>query len=70
MKLVAAFALVGLLATLASARSLLDIDPARVKSIEEYDRYWRRLPAELQYLRHANGSSIQIKLILAIKLIE
>nr|XP_040222020.2 brachyurin-like [Anopheles coluzzii] len=51
MKLVAAFALVGLLATLASARSLLDIDPARVKSIEEYDRYWRRLPAELQYLR-------------------
>uniref|UniRef100_A0A182MU69 Peptidase S1 domain-containing protein n=1 Tax=Anopheles culicifacies TaxID=139723 RepID=A0A182MU69_9DIPT len=54
MKFVTSFALLGLLAicTLASSKSI-DIDYTRVKSIEEYDRYWRRLPAEMQYLRTA-----------------
>ncbi|XP_053665062.1 brachyurin-like [Anopheles marshallii] len=54
MKFVGALALLGLLAlcTLASSESL-EIDSSRVKSIEEFDRYWRRLPAEMQYLRTA-----------------
>ncbi|XP_050075192.1 brachyurin-like [Anopheles maculipalpis] len=54
MKFVGAFAFVGLLATFctphASAKSI-DIDFTRVISIEETERYWRRLPAEMQYLR-------------------
>uniref|UniRef100_A0A2C9H6G8 Peptidase S1 domain-containing protein n=1 Tax=Anopheles minimus TaxID=112268 RepID=A0A2C9H6G8_9DIPT len=53
MKFVGGFALLGLLAacSLASSKSI-DIDLTRVKSIEEYDRYWRRLPVEMQYLRN------------------
>uniref|UniRef100_A0A2C9GV74 Peptidase S1 domain-containing protein n=1 Tax=Anopheles dirus TaxID=7168 RepID=A0A2C9GV74_9DIPT len=52
MKIVAAFTVVGLLAvcSLAGAKSI-DIDFTRVKSIDQYDHYWSRLPAELQALR-------------------
>ncbi|XP_052894628.1 brachyurin-like [Anopheles moucheti] len=55
MKFVGAFAILGLLAlcTLASSKSL-DIDLSRVKSMEEFDWYWRRLPAEMQYLRNVD----------------
>ncbi|XP_041771717.1 brachyurin-like [Anopheles merus] len=58
MKLAGAFVIAGLLAvcSLASAE-WIDIDWSQVKPIEEFDHYWQRLPAEMQYLRHARPSA-------------
>uniref|UniRef100_A0A182Q7U7 Peptidase S1 domain-containing protein n=1 Tax=Anopheles farauti TaxID=69004 RepID=A0A182Q7U7_9DIPT len=52
MKFAVSFAAIGLLAlcAVAGAKSI-DIDVTRVKSIDQFDRYWRRLPAEFQSLR-------------------
>ncbi|XP_058121006.1 chymotrypsin-like [Anopheles ziemanni] len=51
-----AFALlVGLLAV-ASAK-WIDIDWSKVRPIEEFDHYWKHLPAELQVYRHMRPSA-------------
>uniref|UniRef100_A0A182QHD0 Peptidase S1 domain-containing protein n=1 Tax=Anopheles farauti TaxID=69004 RepID=A0A182QHD0_9DIPT len=49
------YGVVALFFTLAVAASAewIDIDWSQVKPIDEFDHYWQRLPAELQFLRHA-----------------
>uniref|UniRef100_A0A8W7PWY7 Peptidase S1 domain-containing protein n=1 Tax=Anopheles coluzzii TaxID=1518534 RepID=A0A8W7PWY7_ANOCL len=45
--------LVTLAVVAAASAEWIDIDWSRVKPIDQFDHYWQRLPAELQFLRHA-----------------
>ncbi|KFB47110.1 AGAP006674-PA-like protein [Anopheles sinensis] len=55
MKFASALVIAGLLAV--GAAEWIDIDWSQVKPIDEFDHYWTRLPAEVQYLRHARPSA-------------
>uniref|UniRef100_A0A6E8VRS9 Peptidase S1 domain-containing protein n=1 Tax=Anopheles coluzzii TaxID=1518534 RepID=A0A6E8VRS9_ANOCL len=48
--------LVTLAVVAAASAEWIDIDWSRVKPIDQFDHYWQRLPAELQFLRHARPS--------------
>ncbi|KFB47109.1 AGAP006674-PA-like protein [Anopheles sinensis] len=56
MKFASALVIAGLLAV--GAAEWIDIDWSQVKPIDEFDHYWARLPAEVQYLRHARPARI------------
>ncbi|XP_050075954.1 brachyurin-like [Anopheles maculipalpis] len=51
------FSVVALLAlAVVASGEWIEIDWSKVKPIEEFDHYWQRLPAELQFLRYARPS--------------
>uniref|UniRef100_A0A182J785 Uncharacterized protein n=1 Tax=Anopheles atroparvus TaxID=41427 RepID=A0A182J785_ANOAO len=57
MKIAGAFVIAGLLAVCSlGAAERIEIDWSRVKPVDEFDHYWRRLPADMQYLRNSRPS--------------
>ncbi|KFB47111.1 AGAP006674-PA-like protein [Anopheles sinensis] len=57
LKFAGAFVVAGLLAVCSlGAAERIEIDWSRVIPVDELDHYWRRLPAEMQYLRNTRPS--------------